>query len=341
MKGLSPIISIILLLLLVVAATGGYTLYVTGLTDSTKNKYEQNIVYPQNPPIVQGIHCFPGYGWFDVVDSGTSGINGTVIQALSGDISKTSNRVINISSYGRIYFGLPGQVGNTINVKLYTPHWEIAERCTVREDKDLRLHLLFDEGTGATTQDSSPYDATVAKSEPVWVSGLSGYALDFNGTSDFVQVTIDKDLYAIEHMSTCIWFNASDTSTGSYQTLIVRNGANSWDLLLDPTGKLYGEIRTKDGTYNSIIGSTVSNDLLWNLACLTFNGTTISLYLNGTLDNQTVHTSPGLLYQHITQDINIGGGWTTYWYGGALDGVHIYDEALPADAIYALYEAYN
>ena len=131
-------------------AAGGYTIYMNGLTNSAQKSYEQNIVYPQNPPVVQAIHCFPGYGWFDVMDSGTAGLEGTVIHSISGDLSTTDNQVVNISTYGKIYFGIPGQVGDTINVRLYTPHWEVTERCTVREDNYLRLYLPMDEGSGIT-----------------------------------------------------------------------------------------------------------------------------------------------------------------------------------------------
>jgi hypothetical protein len=79
----------------------------------------------------------------------------------------------------------------------------------------------------------------------------------------------------------------------------------------------------------------------WYLATVVIDGTTASLYLNGSLVTTTNIVTPVRVATVGNADLIIG---STYlpggkWFGGLIDDVRIYDYALSGPDIQALYDA--
>ena len=189
----------------------------------------------------------------------------------------------------------------------------------------------FDDGAGATARDSSPTGANgTLEGGPSWTTaGRHGGALSFDGVDDRVTVA-DR--------------NAFDLTTAGTLTAWVRPSATrSWDQVLlkeRPGGlayALYGSGVTAGRPNGSLgIGGTdVYADApaalplnTWSHLAMTFDGTTMRLYVDGT--QVATRAQPGPVAAS-TGALRIGGNavWGE-WFSGRLDEVRLYDRALTA-----------
>jgi len=155
-KGISPVISASLLVILAIASAGAFFLYFNRVTGKTLSSAEPNIIYPEKPPQLGSIDCFPGYAKVTLLDLSGEGIAGTVRYIVkSGGKVVTGTRNVNISETGTLYLPVPGDVNDVVSVKIYTPYWSISDSCTVLRDDNLVLWLKFDEGSGTAVEDAS------------------------------------------------------------------------------------------------------------------------------------------------------------------------------------------
>ena len=92
-------------------------------------------------------------------------------------------------------------------------------------------HWSFDEGSGTNTLDSSFYQNNgTLKNGPLWVDGISSYALEFDGSNDYVEVENSDSsdgsnigtLLGDGSFSASLWYKAS-----------ANPGSNDWDFLID------------------------------------------------------------------------------------------------------------
>ena len=340
-KAVSPVLTTVLLLLMVLGAAGGYTLYVTLMQGRIINQYEENVVYPVNPPQTMGIICYPGYGFLDVMNTSAGGIVGTVDYFVkSGDVVLSGQRTVNISNYGRIYFPIRGGVNTKVNFELYTPDWKITDYCTVREDKNLRLYLPFDEGAGTVTKDKSKYNGDVTVYEAEWDVGKSGHSLDFDGIDDYVEVSNSADLNLTDAISVLVWVKPT-ANDGAYQAFVSKDYAETWAILqYSNQDRFRAYLVTDAGSQSQEMAAFTAGN--WYHVGFTYDQSSgeLKLYVNGTQYGSTISTS-GFI-QTNSQTVGIArDGDSGYPADADIDEVRIYDEALPADAIYAIYEAYK
>ena len=164
MRGVSPVISTALLLLLAVGSIGALTVYLFRIQTKSQTAGETAIIYPKTPPMLGEIFCYPGYGYVVLVDTTGKGVNGTINYFVEVKDSVTNarrvakgNNTLNISKMGSFYFGIPGDVGDVVSLRLYTPYWETTASCIVKRDENLVLWLKFDEGSGTSVGDSSKH----------------------------------------------------------------------------------------------------------------------------------------------------------------------------------------
>ena len=129
-------------------------------------------------------------------------------------------------------------------------------------------------------------------------------------------------------------FNTPTPSSQAYSFYILNNS-------------IYARVTTNTVNGNSDIGTPYSLNM-WNNAVLTYDGTTIRLYLNGVLKTSTPKTG---LMMNTSNPFNIGcqnnGGYfpasapskTSEYFKGYISNVMIYNKALIADEVLQNYNA--
>jgi len=135
-------------------------------------------------------------------------------------------------------------------------------------------------------------------------------------------------------MTVSMWVNAN--SFGNWNNYLNNywTGANgSWDVISDSSGQLYFGVESGGVQYQATCSSSASAGQ-WQFIAGTYDGSTIKIYLNGSLCG-TYSLSGQSLYQSTTAPLSQDGAGTPY----SIDDVRIYNRALSAAEIQALYTA--
>ncbi len=152
---------------------------------------------------------------------------------------------------------------------------------------------------------------------------IPGHALDFDGVDDFVRIPADT---ALTTPNFTVEFWISNSQPGAYKGVIDkgRSSLNNWYFLTAtgayPQGIVFGVYC--DGGRGEIICEW--NDNNWHHVAGTFNGNTMTLFVDGIYKGTANH---GQMIM-TTQDITFGGRRNeTYFYKGNIDEIRIWDHA--------------
>lgn len=171
-----------------------------------------------------------------------------------------------------------------------------------------------------------------------YTGGIVGsYAGEFNGVNDYVNIATSSIWAPTTGLTVSAWVDPS--SLPNPASRVVGNfTSGGLGYALSPavgTPRLLlgnGSITTLSGSSNTLIINS------WQLLTGTWDGTTAKLYLNGTFQTSTAFT--GLAYSAtapllISRDaLN-----SQYFFAGSINDVRIYNRALSAAEIKALYTA--
>ena len=198
------------------------------------------------------------------------------------------------------------------------------------------LYLDMDAGSieGTLLKDRSGYrnNGTVSGATPTSSGKING-ALSFNGIDDYVQVSDSASLRPAQFtVSSWIKINAYPAVLGSIlRKECVPSWRNNYAFSLDAT-KLNAV--SCDNVGNSVIVSKVLNVGQWYFVTLTYNGSVLTLYVDGTYVGVSAAFT---LYVYTTSNLLIGSYFTAgvdrYPFGGIIDEVRIWSRALSASEI--------
>jgi hypothetical protein len=151
------------------------------------------------------------------------------------------------------------------------------------------------------------------------------YALDFNGSSDYVELPNESDFDFSETFTVELWMQV-DSFNITWQAIIAK-GDDSWRI---SRNKYYNTIHfaaTKSsGGYMAANGSTNVNDGKWHhLACVA-DGDHMYLYVDGLLDAQTTMTDS---INNSSYPVYIANNAqrTSRYFNGKIDDVRIWNTA--------------
>jgi len=199
----------------------------------------------------------------------------------------------------------------------------------------------FDEGYGTTANDSSPQDNDGTITGADWTnSGKLSKALNFNGSSDYVDLGTDSSLnFTSSNFSIGAWIKINDTISGSANYMIVNKGAISTDgytfrINGNAAGGSITFITSQSGAFqqtNSAATEIQSGN--WYHVVVVRNGSSAKVYKNG-ID---VTSSAGTHINPTSTSANayIGQRGSTDWFKGIVDEVKIYPFALTQDEVLA------
>ncbi len=202
----------------------------------------------------------------------------------------------------------------------------------------------FDETNGTVAYDSSGNgnDGNLTNG-PTWTTGKIGGALSFDGVDDFVEVSSRKWTLNNTFTVSLWYFNQKDPGAiGTPFSLSWGEGMDEILLyLIDSKIRFY--IHKSGGNYATRFRSSL--DSTWNnIVCSGSGGITesnVNIFLNGNSVSSNYSTSgtPSLLSDEQNRTLRIGRRNTAdpYYNKGLIDDVRIYDRALSAEEVQALY----
>jgi hypothetical protein len=180
---------------------------------------------------------------------------------------------------------LPSTIGN-VNI-------ESIDYFTISNDTEnlgLLSYWSFDEGNGNIAHDSSGhgFDGTIIES--VWVTGHSGFALDFNGKSSHVNLDLySKDLgfNKTDDYKISTWIKSESGESGVIYMMTYSSYIPIFYIKINPDGTLQMNVESTD-ICGLIINSTNSyNDGLWHYIEGIYYGSEVNplmeLYVDGEL----------------------------------------------------------
>jgi prepilin-type N-terminal cleavage/methylation domain-containing protein len=203
----------------------------------------------------------------------------------------------------------------------------------------------MDEGTGSTAKDGSgngydgPWSGTQAGTNSTYYGAgkIGSYAGYFNSTNNYIQLPAGTDVNQPLTLSAWVDPNIFGSGEGVY-VISADPGAR---IAIDPTGVPQGSVQINGG-WGGVASSASVPLNTWSYLVYVVNGGNNYIYVNGILrgsgsiTNGTVTYSLGYPYV-IAADNYLG----TYHelFGGLIDDARIYNRALSAAEIQAIYAA--
>ena len=204
----------------------------------------------------------------------------------------------------------------------------------------------FDEGTGTRASNSAGGGFTgTLQSTAGWATGLVGpYALNVTGASTSYVDVASAVVNTTQSYTVMGWVNL--TTISGYQTFVSIDGTQVSGFYLQlrgDTGKFALAALASDATGTAIEANATAPPAAgeWYHVAGVYDATakTISLYVNGTLQQTTPYTSAWRATGHTEIGRGKYGGSSVDFVGGQIDDVRFYNSALSASAINAIAQA--
>lgn len=206
-------------------------------------------------------------------------------------------------------------------------------------------HWKLDDGSGTNANDSSASnrDGTLINT-PSWTTGQLGGAVDFNGSSQYIDLGTHSELQVSGDMTVAAWINADAISgtPGDGNSVLVCLTAGlqvSYNFALGESNN-FGLGWTNDaGVADSWAtdGDPLATGAWFHIAAVRSSGN-VTFYVNGDLVSGTHATG--------AQSVTTAGGqaaigslgiYPAFFFDGRIDDVRLYSRALTADDIEALH----
>jgi hypothetical protein len=210
----------------------------------------------------------------------------------------------------------------------------------VSAEDGLVAHFNFDEGSGTVVRDSSGFGNDGTINGATYVEVGQGYALQFDGHDDHVEIPDASHLKLSGNLSVAVWVNPAVNSTGG---MVSKNGCSSlrqnYVFALQEGGVEFKV--TKCPELGQPVASRSIDKDVWHQLVGTFNGKDLKIYINGAWA-ATHHYEPfdaGTLASPLYIGATFYGARLGGHFAGQIDDVRIFNSTLTASEITAGYEA--
>jgi|GEM_PF-1888086 len=287
---------------LVVRESTNFTLYRNVGTDGSPIFGEGTTIQVDGQDL--HVYCGDGSSMFSVVDWNNDGVKDLVV----GDY------------YGYVYLYL----GQSKALNQPVGYWK------------------FDEGSGLVASDSSGSGNTgTLTNGPLWVGGISGKALSFDGVDDYVEVSDITDFTFNQPLTVSAWLFLDDASKGGIIGQWGYGGLAGDAFMLSLDGAHLRGTLPIPGLYHLYSNSMIKTSE-WTYAAMVYDGSTLRLYINGKLDaSGSISVNPVASSQTLKiglEDIMYG---QKHYLDGLIDEVKIYHYARTAEEIWNDYTSFS
>src|SRR4030043_456917 len=179
---------------------------------------------------------------------------------------------------------------------------------------------------------------------PTYPSGHSGLAIHLNGTSQYVTVQNNNSLNITDSITLAAWIKPEKSATQDLLKEAVTDDTDGYEISLSSDTKVIFHLNqnTSSDTYRIVSSQSYPIDgEIWIHVAATYNfGTNLMrLYINGVQDGTAI-TGPGAIASNdLFLGIGVQGDYdVSRLFQGAVDDVRIYNRALSAFEIKALYD---
>jgi len=196
-------------------------------------------------------------------------------------------------------------------------------------------HWLLDDGAGTLATDSSGRgnDGTLTDG-PLWVGGVLGDALDFDGIDDRVLVPDAPSLDITDNITLAAWIRPNKTGTQYVIRKAQFDSTDGYELSLSTTGKVFFRLNQDTNANTYRIDSTTSypnNGSTWMHIAATYDGSVMRLYLDG-VEEATLNAVISIATNDT--DLSIGAQVDgSRGIDGVIDDVWLYGQAMSATEI--------
>jgi hypothetical protein len=198
----------------------------------------------------------------------------------------------------------------------------------------------FDEGSGTVAYDSSGngYDGNLTNG-PTWTTGRIGGALSFDGVDDYFDLGNSDLLKNKSNLTTSLWLWTNITRSDHMEIICLN---------LVYTKTIYSNgslIHLNSGNGSSWYGGFETQGSIslskWEHLATTLDSSGIKIFINGILDTTRNNNSVGASNYKTTFGAKYGdlanGKLVRHFFQGSIDDVRIYNRALSAAEVQALY----
>jgi len=305
---------------------------------------------------VDGVLKASAQGSFDIDENGVLVIGAQSWNKELGlftgliDEVKIYDRALSEKEIGEQYNAVVGGGGKQVQAKTEEKKKEEkkevvkAEPPRIAKETGLVAYWSFDEGSGDTVKDSSgnDNDGTLVNG-PVWIKGIKGNALSFEGTDDCVEIPHSDSLdlgaegqsYSIEFWIKCTKANFEKYPDAHFFTK--ETFPYPFTITQYKDGKI--DFRIYDGSSNPSVCSKESiMDGKWHFVVCMRDGKNkkLMMYIDGLLNIKGADRTAGNVNNQGSIKIGRSMGDD---FSGAIDEAKIYNRLLTEDEIRAHYEA--
>ncbi len=205
------------------------------------------------------------------------------------------------------------------------------------DQRGLKVHYPFNEGTGSTAYDASGSGNNGIIINSRWTTGKNGSALSFNGTNSYV--SISNSLPAFSEFTCAAWVKTADLAAN--RGVFTSGGANTsgFRFRVNSTGAVW-LMMAGGGSYTTISTATgiIQSGSFYHICVTGKSGQYMRIYVNGALVKEKITkqiinapTTPGY----------VGTSWSpsSELMKGIIDNVRIYNRALSDQEVQSIYSA--
>ncbi len=203
----------------------------------------------------------------------------------------------------------------------------------------------FNEGSGTSAANSVGAQAGTLTGGASWAAGVYGTAVDLDGTGYVALGTMDISGSA---MSITAWVKSGYLVPDDFRIISKASSTSEADhyWMLGTENTIAPRIRLKTGgTTNTLSQYNQSYKFLqsstWQLFGLTYDGSTMRIYVDGTEVRSTAKTGALSTNNAIAAAIGRNGSDNSGRWRGLIDDVRIYDRALSAAEVKDLFDHGN
>ncbi len=300
-----------------------------------------------SPPIGWAYHCVPSSSSTRVDGTGWIPVNLTLLSSGS-PLSKLPIDPTNTTSSGLYYTYVSGG-SYALSSALESQKYLVS---TASQDQgydpgryeigsDLSLIGRSEGLVGWWPLDGDPGDRSGNGNNGTWYGSMIGgsyytggkinQAGNFNGTDDYVNVPTSPLLHPLSYVTVSAWVNMT-SSTGPFDGITTDNGNDYYLQAQWPKWRFY--VINTSSVYKDVFSINNITTGQWYFLTGVYDGSNVSLYVNGVLQAQNPQTGN---IQNSAGNITISTGGRHFY--GTIDDVRIYNRALSAAEIQAIYNA--